>query len=173
MLTNKRKLVNIFSTLRQIRCLSIFDWNRLLLHKKASVSKAALKKEEESFHAHLGRERQEITARGLLVIHSSFVIWPIFTICAKIWANLNRLLVNVWELTVCAMVLAYVSAIQDISLSPVLMSGAGTSMPGPGEQRWEEEGGREKWKSFSQMCKSVCRKALSQMVNRACLLHED
>lgn len=29
------------------------------------------------------------------------------------------------------MVLAYVSAIQDISLSPVLMSGAGTSMPGP------------------------------------------
>ncbi|TNN68412.1 hypothetical protein EYF80_021333 [Liparis tanakae] len=30
------------------------------------------------------------------------------------------------------MVLAYVSAIQDISLSPVLMSGAGTSMPGPG-----------------------------------------
>lgn len=34
------------------------------------------------------------------------------------------------------MVLAYVSAIQDISLSPVLMSGAGTSMPGPGHQRW-------------------------------------
>jgi len=28
-------------------------------------------------------------------------------------------------------VLAYVSAIQDISLSPVLISGAGTSMPGP------------------------------------------
>lgn len=27
--------------------------------------------------------------------------------------------------------LAYVSAIQDISLSPVLISGAGTSMPGP------------------------------------------
>lgn len=38
------------------------------------------------------------------------------------------------SLTVCAMVLAYVSAIQDISLSPVLMSGAGTSMPGPGEE---------------------------------------
>lgn len=32
---------------------------------------------------------------------------------------------------------AYVSAIQDISLSPVLMSGAGTSMPGPVEQRQE------------------------------------
>lgn len=48
---------------------------------------------------------------------------------------------NVWELTVCAMVLAYVSAIQDISLSPVLMSGAGTSMPGPGEQRRQEEWG--------------------------------
>lgn len=40
--------------------------------------------------------------------------------------------VNITErLTVCAIVLAYVSAIQDISLSPVLMSGAGTSMPGP------------------------------------------
>lgn len=33
------------------------------------------------------------------------------------------------------MVLAYVSAIQDISLSPVLMSGAGTSMPGPDQER--------------------------------------
>lgn len=31
------------------------------------------------------------------------------------------------------MVVAKVSAIQDISLSPVLMSGAGTSMPGPAE----------------------------------------
>lgn len=38
----------------------------------------------------------------------------------------------------CAMVLAYVSAIQDISLSPVLMSGAGTSMPGPGGGRGGE-----------------------------------
>lgn len=38
-------------------------------------------------------------------------------------------------LTVCAMVLAYVSAIQDISLSPVLMSGAGTSIPGPDQER--------------------------------------
>ena len=43
----------------------------------------------------------------------------------------------------CAMVFAYVSAIQDISLSPVLMSGAGTSMPGPGQERWVKEGGRE------------------------------
>lgn len=41
------------------------------------------------------------------------------------------------------MVFAYVSAIQDISLSPVLMSGAGTSMPGPGQERGVEEGGRE------------------------------
>lgn len=41
----------------------------------------------------------------------------------------------------CAMVLAYVSAIQDISLSPVLMSGAGTSMPGPGEESRVGEGG--------------------------------
>lgn len=40
----------------------------------------------------------------------------------------------------CAMVLAYVSAIQDISLSPVLMSGAGTSMPGPGKGRRVGEG---------------------------------
>lgn len=38
------------------------------------------------------------------------------------------------------MVLAYVSAIHDISRSPVLMSGAGTSMPGPGQERWVEEG---------------------------------
>lgn len=43
------------------------------------------------------------------------------------------------------MVLAYVSAIQDISLSPVLMSGAGTSMPGPGEERRGGQG-VEKWK---------------------------
>lgn len=35
----------------------------------------------------------------------------------------------------CAIVLAYVSAIQDISRSPVLMSGAGTSMPGPGKKK--------------------------------------
>lgn len=46
------------------------------------------------------------------------------------------------ELTVCAMVLAYVSAIQDISRSPVLMSGAGTSMPGPGQER---EGLETEW----------------------------
>lgn len=46
------------------------------------------------------------------------------------------------------MVLAYVSAIQDISLSPVLMSGAGTSMPGPGEERWTGEEEREKWESL-------------------------
>lgn len=32
-------------------------------------------------------------------------------------------------------VLAYVSAIQDISRSPVPMSGAGTSTPGPIEQK--------------------------------------
>lgn len=51
------------------------------------------------------------------------------------------------ELTVCAMVLAYVSAIQDISLSPVLMSGAGTSMPGPGEESQVGEEVREKWES--------------------------
>lgn len=51
------------------------------------------------------------------------------------------------ELTVCAMVLAYVSAIHDISLSPVLISGAGTSMPGPGQKRWVREGGRRKWES--------------------------
>lgn len=38
------------------------------------------------------------------------------------------------------MVLAYVSAIQDISLSPVLMSGAGTSMPGPGQHKGGEGG---------------------------------
>lgn len=44
----------------------------------------------------------------------------------------------------CAIVLAYVSAIQDISLSPVLMSGAGTSMPGPVEERWVGEEGDEK-----------------------------
>lgn len=31
-------------------------------------------------------------------------------------------------------VLAYVSAIHDISRSPVPMSGAGTSTPGPGQQ---------------------------------------
>lgn len=43
----------------------------------------------------------------------------------------------------CAMVLAYVSAIHDISLSPVLMSGAGTSMPGPGQERWVGEGSEE------------------------------
>lgn len=47
----------------------------------------------------------------------------------------------------CAIVLAYVSAIHDISLSPVLMSGAGTSMPGPGQERWVGEGARRKWES--------------------------
>lgn len=35
------------------------------------------------------------------------------------------------KLTQCPIVLAQVSAIQDISLSPVLISGAGTSTPGP------------------------------------------
>lgn len=35
-------------------------------------------------------------------------------------------------------VLAYVSAIQDISLSPVLISGAGTSIPGPAEKQQVE-----------------------------------
>lgn len=46
---------------------------------------------------------------------------------------------------------AYVSAIQDISLSPVLMSGAGTSMPGPVEQRQEgkeRERERERGREF-------------------------
>lgn len=38
-----------------------------------------------------------------------------------------------FRLTKCPMVVAKVSAIQDISLSPVLMSGAGTSIPGPAQ----------------------------------------
>lgn len=46
---------------------------------------------------------------------------------------------SVYKLTVCPMVVAKVSAIQDISLSPVLISGAGTSMPGPVEPQKPSE----------------------------------
>lgn len=51
------------------------------------------------------------------------------------------------------MVLAYVSAIHDISLSPVLMSGAGTSMPGPGHKK-VGRGGR-KWESYQHSKQSI------------------